>query len=356
MRTSIRAFLALVALFPAVALAVPGQVAHQGQLSDATGPVTAQLEMTFQLYDAETSGTAAWTETRTVDVVAGHYSVLLGPDDDSGTSLTDVLVQEPALFLEVTVGTGAPLLPRQPIVSVPYAVSAGTAESVSGGSVDAAEIQVGGVTIIDGSGTWTGPAITSGTPAWANLAGIPSDLADGDSDALGGLSCQDGEPAAWNSGSSQWECGDPAVALDHLDTTGATQDQVLTFDGAQASWSSPTGVAGTQVAISTFEGTFNSTVDFWATFEGTGLNTSQVYSVVPMVQHKTNPDRFENALSCVNTSYGLFVDVRNDVFAIRWDQIPCPEEYIGKGLKFTVFHSSDVPAVTGVDLGASVTP
>jgi hypothetical protein len=45
--------------------------------------------------------------------------------------------------------------------------------------------------------------------AWANLTGVPSDLADGDDDTLGDLSCSNGQIAAWNG--SAWVCSEDSV-------------------------------------------------------------------------------------------------------------------------------------------------
>ncbi|HCP47591.1 MAG TPA: hypothetical protein DIU15_16235, partial [Deltaproteobacteria bacterium] len=77
---------------------------------------------------------------------------------------------------------GVPVEPRQEMTSVPWALrarSAESAESVDGGSVNASELSIGSVQVIDGTGAWVGS-----TPAvdWTDLTGVPPDIADGDLD------------------------------------------------------------------------------------------------------------------------------------------------------------------------------
>ena len=91
------------------AQAVPLEIAHQGELIDASGPVTDQVTFTFRLFTSLTGGTAVWEEIRTVDVVNGNYLVLLGSESD----IAPTLLAEPSLYLEVEVfGGGGPLEPR----------------------------------------------------------------------------------------------------------------------------------------------------------------------------------------------------------------------------------------------------
>ena len=41
---------------------------------------------------------------------------------------------------------------------------------------------------------------------WANISGVPADLADGDDDTLSGLSCAQGQIVGWSG--SAWMCTD----------------------------------------------------------------------------------------------------------------------------------------------------
>ena len=58
------------------ALAVPGQLAHQGRLLDADEvPLDGVHSLHFALYDD--TDTLVWEETHTVDIINGFYRVLL---------------------------------------------------------------------------------------------------------------------------------------------------------------------------------------------------------------------------------------------------------------------------------------
>ena len=226
----------LALLLPVASSAVPQQLAHQGELSDADGPVTDTLELTFRLYDAEVGGSEVWVEARTVDVVDGLYSVLLGE-----TPVAQVLTDEPALWLEITVEDGAPLLPRHPVASAPYAILADTAVNVDGGTVNASSLSVNGDEVVNSSGDWVGQA---GSISWAAVTGAPAD-----SDTLGGLSCADGDRAVWDDSAGLWGCGSAAVTLDRLDIGGAVEGDVLTYDGVEATWSDVVAAGGCNLSV-----------------------------------------------------------------------------------------------------------
>lgn len=72
------------------------------------------------------------------------------------------------------------------------------------------------------------------TVHWGNLDAVPTDLADGDDDALAALSCSDGQVAKWDNAGQQWICDDD------LDTT----DDSVSFDEV----SGIIGVGSQQVA------------------------------------------------------------------------------------------------------------
>ena len=104
---------------PAVA-AVPGVVNYQGRLTDNTpqqNPLDATLTMEFSVWDSATGGAALWTETQSVQVVKGLFSVLLG----SVTSMPPTLFPSgDTRYLEILV-TGETLTPRQRIATAPFA-------------------------------------------------------------------------------------------------------------------------------------------------------------------------------------------------------------------------------------------
>lgn len=214
-----RAFSVLGILLAASSVwAVPMQLAHQGRLLDADGsPLEGDHTLTFTLFDAATDGATVWTEDIQADIVGGFYSAILGADEGDNP-LDDLVLGGGRVWLELAVDGGDPLTPRHELVSVPYAVMAGTATNVDGGYVDAAEVAIAGTTVIDSTGAWVGPtpAIDYGdltgvpdatAPAWDELTGVPDGLLDGeDADTLAGLSCADAARPRWDEALGSWAC------------------------------------------------------------------------------------------------------------------------------------------------------
>ncbi|PKP53222.1 MAG: hypothetical protein CVT90_02315, partial [Candidatus Altiarchaeales archaeon HGW-Altiarchaeales-3] len=101
------------------AVAIPHQINFEGKLADSGGTaLEGDYAMTFKIYDAQTGGTALWTETYSaVNVKNGVFNVLLG----SQTALN--LNFDLPYYLEVKIGTET-LSPRQPLASVGYAYRA----------------------------------------------------------------------------------------------------------------------------------------------------------------------------------------------------------------------------------------
>lgn len=176
-----RAGLALVFLAGLAAQAqVPQRLGYQGRLTAMDGtPVTGPQAFTFELFVGPTGGTPLWSETQTVLVTNGLYAATLGDVSscDAGTcaGLPPSLFTGAELYLEVSVG-GAPMVPRQRVTSVPYAlrardVAGGTAAvssaTVSGDLSVAGIARVGslrtsgGAPIIDTTGKYVGPAVVS---------------------------------------------------------------------------------------------------------------------------------------------------------------------------------------------------
>lgn len=116
--------------------AVPQKITYQGVLSDANGVTVNDGGYTasFSLYTTATRGSAVWEESHEVQVQNGLFSVELGGQKDLATALEN----GPELFLGITIGSGTELRPRQPVTSVPFALSAQNAQSLNG--LDAQEI------------------------------------------------------------------------------------------------------------------------------------------------------------------------------------------------------------------------
>jgi len=126
------------------ASAVPPFLSEQGRLfSDTGNPIDVATDIRFAIYKTKTGGTALWSETQTsVPISDGYFSAVLGET----TALPDDLLDggAGALYLGVKVGSDSEMTPRQPIVSVPYAIVAQRVVSKAGDE------------IVDDDGKWKG--------------------------------------------------------------------------------------------------------------------------------------------------------------------------------------------------------
>ncbi len=71
----------------------------------------------------------------TIESVQGRFNVVLGPADTAPVprSLKEAFQGDGDRFIEITVGNGAPILPRQQFLSTPYAVRAHHARHADNG-------------------------------------------------------------------------------------------------------------------------------------------------------------------------------------------------------------------------------
>jgi len=173
-------------LLPTSSAAVPLQVTQQGRLVDADGdPLTGSHTIHFSLFASDNGTGQQWTESQTVELDEGYYSVVLG--SDTGTVLDGSILSLQPLFLGMSVDSGDLMMPLLEVTSAPYAIVAETAVNVSGGSVDSSAIYVDGTLVVDGNGDWVGNV-------------LPGTL-----DSLG---CADGEEARYTTASG-WVCAHP---------------------------------------------------------------------------------------------------------------------------------------------------
>jgi hypothetical protein len=110
-------------LLPMLAQAVPTQTRHQGRLLDVDGvAINGTVNLSFALHiDASTTSTV-WTESHAgTELADGVYSVTLGET----AVLDSSIFTGDTLWLSVT-GPSGELGPRTAVVSVPYAVQAGS--------------------------------------------------------------------------------------------------------------------------------------------------------------------------------------------------------------------------------------
>lgn len=159
--------LLLTLVCPAFA-APPLELLQQGRVLDLEErPVEGLHDLTVELWTAPSEGERVWADVFPVELVRGYFAIRLG----SGAPLDRDLFDEEELWVSIGLDGGAPIGARQQLVSVPYAIvadhalhadsaghalTADEATSVSGGVVDATEIRVGGVTVIDEEGSFSG--------------------------------------------------------------------------------------------------------------------------------------------------------------------------------------------------------
>ena len=101
---------------------LPWKINFQGKLLDpATNePRNGAFNMTLRIYTEPTGGTAGYTETQTVSVNNGVFSIQIG----SAAALSSDLLAGASAYLGVTIAPDSEMSPRQQLVMTPYAVTA----------------------------------------------------------------------------------------------------------------------------------------------------------------------------------------------------------------------------------------
>lgn len=157
---------------------VPRLVNFSGTANDLNGnPMTGVVGITFLLYTEQTGGAPLWLETQNVQADAnGHYSVLLGSTKPDGLP-TDLFTSVQARWVGVQI-SGQNEQARFLLVSAPYAMKAGDAETIGGLPPSAFMLAPSTVGAGSASTSLTGinatrPASTAGGPANLPLTSLP---------------------------------------------------------------------------------------------------------------------------------------------------------------------------------------
>jgi hypothetical protein len=110
---------------------VPDSINYQGKLTTAQGGcLNDTVSMTFTIYSDSDGDSVEWTETQVQVVVKeGIFNVLLG----SVNLVPDTVFDGSTKYLGVQVESDSEMRPLKPMVSVPYAYRAGTADGGAGG-------------------------------------------------------------------------------------------------------------------------------------------------------------------------------------------------------------------------------
>ena len=136
-------------LLATTTLAAPPVLTHQGRLLDSIGgPITDDVSVTVSLYDIEVGGTPVVTETRTIPVVDGYYTLQLGTSDLIDPADFD---EGADIWVQVAI-SGQAMGGRIRLADAPSALHADVASSVLGGTVDASDVRIDGQVVIDASG------------------------------------------------------------------------------------------------------------------------------------------------------------------------------------------------------------
>ena len=104
---------------------VPPLINYQGRLTDAEGKgLAGTRKIEFNIYDAATGGTKIWGPQvfNSVPLINGMFNVIIGSTDTEGRLITDAFSAKER-YIGVTV-EGKAILPRQQVLSAPFAVKA----------------------------------------------------------------------------------------------------------------------------------------------------------------------------------------------------------------------------------------
>jgi hypothetical protein len=120
---------------PSASADVPRVVKFSGTATDETGkPISGAVGVTFALYKDQQGGAPLWVETQNVQADAsGHYTAMLGASTSNGVPV-EIFASGDAQWLGVQIHS-QPEKARVLLVSVPYALKAHEAETLSGRSI-----------------------------------------------------------------------------------------------------------------------------------------------------------------------------------------------------------------------------
>lgn len=144
MKTKSLLLVALLALASVHLVAQPAYVNYQGTVNDQEGNplTTGSYIMDFRLYTNlvgnaapvwgpfRFDGTTGDGHSGKATVTQGRFNVILGPEDMSGRSIQTAFTGD-TCYVEIRIDNGSPILPRQQVLSAPYAFEAQNARTVS---------------------------------------------------------------------------------------------------------------------------------------------------------------------------------------------------------------------------------
>jgi len=267
-------------LFAVSTMAAPlgTEFTYQGVLADGGVPASGAFDFRFLLYDADVGGAqvGAIVYVEDVTVTDGRMTTQL----DFGSVFDGT-----ALWLEVGVRDGGStgaytvLSPRQELTAAPFAQHAQSADAAVTSMTAGHATTAGDADTLDGQHG-------SFYLTWSNFIGIPGDLADGDDDTLGDLSCGAGDITRWNG--TAWYCGSdddtPYIRTYVVGPVGTTSQNGTALRNAIAAITPP--ISQEEAVLLKVEpgvydiGTAGIEIWGWMTLEGAGEDSTRITGTV----------------------------------------------------------------------------
>lgn len=234
-------FLAALITLPVTAQ-IPRTITYQGVLRDGSGAVTGAHTLLITLYNQASGGAQLWNELHNVTVDEGLFSVVLG----SVTPIPGSVTFDRTYFIGVAIDGGAEL-PRTALTSVPYALHAEQASSLSPGAtgvVTSINTVGGDLTLVGGGGTSinrVGNTITisSSGGGGTGIQGVQN------TDGSLTITTPNGPVAnlsVADNGITTAKIANNNVTAAKINSSGATNGQVLAADGSgNAVWITSSG-------------------------------------------------------------------------------------------------------------------
>lgn len=141
---------------------IPEYINYQGYLTDGSGAAVpdGDYELTFRIYDAPVGGSELWSETHSsITVTSGLFNVPIGYSNALNLSF------DSPYWLEIQVGSDAPLFPRTALLTVPYSFRSLNTEGLQGNAVSDASPSSNQVLKYNGSEWEPGSDETVGAPS-----------------------------------------------------------------------------------------------------------------------------------------------------------------------------------------------